>query len=210
MSVGLCRALHRKERKTCVQGTLYNLIAEAETFDARKFLKHRWKRWFTPGLLDDLSQRATVVAKCLQGMPPFCIAAVLRTWLNGWSTKRRFQQKGQCVFGCDDAEDSIEHYACCSRLWSALPQTLLAGTHGTLLRMLLLADAAPEQDSIRQGAVALYVVYQTYNTCAHGDGHNDPVFLRNTAQERFRFACERSNMIQRLFHRSMRHRTLSH
>ncbi len=44
------------------------------------------------------------------------LAAVLRTWFNGWCTKRRFQGKGDCLFGCPLGEDSVDHYMCCSRL----------------------------------------------------------------------------------------------
>ena len=48
-------------------------------------------------------------------MPPRVSAAVLRTFWNGWCTKRRFQQRGPCLLGCTSfsAEDSIEHYECC-------------------------------------------------------------------------------------------------
>ena len=44
---------------------------------------------------------------------PRVSAAVLRTLFNGWVTERRFQRWGPCRFGCREAEDSIEHYACC-------------------------------------------------------------------------------------------------
>ena len=44
--------------------------------------------------------------------PPRVLAAMLRTWFNGWCTSRRFQRHGTCIFGCS-CEDSIEHYAVC-------------------------------------------------------------------------------------------------
>ena len=43
---------------------------------------------------------------------PRVLAAMLRTWTNGWCTSRRFQKNGCCIFGCKQ-EDSIEHYARC-------------------------------------------------------------------------------------------------
>ena len=47
-------------------------------------------------------------------LQPRVRAAVLRTWWNGWVTKRRMQDRSKgCIFGCT-SEDSIEHYACCS------------------------------------------------------------------------------------------------
>ncbi len=49
-------------------------------------------------------------------VPPRVLAAVLRTWYNGWCTKRRFQGKGDRLFGCFLGEDSVDYYMCCSRL----------------------------------------------------------------------------------------------
>ena len=53
-------------------------------------------------------------------VPPRVWAAVWRTLWNGWNTNRRRQGRGAlrgCMFGCPpEAADSIEHYACCTRL----------------------------------------------------------------------------------------------
>ena len=61
------------------------------------------------------TERALVVLPGLSGtLQPRVRAAVLRTWWNGWVTKRRMQDRSKgCIFGCT-SEDSIEHYACCS------------------------------------------------------------------------------------------------
>lgn len=50
--------------------------------------------------------------------PPRVRAALLRTWLNGWCTQRRFGVRGtHCLFGCRLGEDDVRHYVACPRLW---------------------------------------------------------------------------------------------
>ena len=45
--------------------------------------------------------------------PQGCASRSLRGWLNGWVTRRRFQDRSRgCIFGCE-YEDSLEHYAHC-------------------------------------------------------------------------------------------------
>ena len=59
----------------------------------------------------------TVKAQC----PPRVWAVAWRTIWNGWCTSRRFQSAGPCRFGCRSlgAADSLEHYSCCDKIWSA-------------------------------------------------------------------------------------------
>ena len=59
-------------------------------------------------------ERAMLLLPAIASATPARVrAAVLRTWWNGWVTKRRFQQRSRgCIFGCD-YPDSIEHYAYC-------------------------------------------------------------------------------------------------
>jgi len=63
-------------------------------------------------------QRALNTLQALRPLvPPRVIAAVLRTWLHGWCTERRFQTRGsKCMWGCVYGEDDLRHYVCCRRL----------------------------------------------------------------------------------------------
>ena len=77
------------------------------------FTRRRLDRWQIPLLNGWRTRKAFGVAHRLHGMvPPRIMAAIVRTWYNGWCTGRRFQQSGTCIFGCQ-YEDSIEHYSRC-------------------------------------------------------------------------------------------------
>lgn len=80
-------------------------------------LRSKLERWALP-LYPRLraARAAAVTARLRKLAPPRVLAAVLRTWFNGWCTKRRFQCKGSCVFGCTFGEDSVDHYMRCSKL----------------------------------------------------------------------------------------------
>jgi hypothetical protein len=77
----------------------------------------RLQRWRLPLFPRIRAMRALrVLVRLRRLVPPRVLAAVLRTWFNGWCTKRRFQGKGECLFGCLSGEDSIDHYMRCTRL----------------------------------------------------------------------------------------------
>ena len=77
-------------------------------------LRHKMARWPCPVFPRVAIQRLEALLPRLPRLlPPRVTAAVLRTLYNGWVTDRRFQHAGACRFGCADADDSIEHYACC-------------------------------------------------------------------------------------------------
>jgi len=72
----------------------------------------RWRVTALPGhrtarLLEGLAAIKSLV-------PPRVIAARVRAAFNGWPTRRRFQQRGQCCLDCGVEEDSVEHYAVCA------------------------------------------------------------------------------------------------
>ena len=80
-------------------------------------LRHKLSRWRLPVFPRIRAMRAArVLPRLRQLVPPRVVAAVLRTWYNGWCTQRRFQSRAACVFGCPLGEDSLEHYIQCSRL----------------------------------------------------------------------------------------------
>ena len=57
--------------------------------------------------------------------PPRVRAAIIRTWLHGWCTERRFQNRNsQCMWGCQYAQDDLLHYVDCRRLRDAAAQAL--------------------------------------------------------------------------------------
>ena len=81
----------------------------------RRFL--RWKvEWAFLPSPQHLSARACEVAELhLPKLPPCVTSAVIKSWCNGWVTTRRFKEVDTgCVFGCQAAEHSLEHYAVCN------------------------------------------------------------------------------------------------
>ena len=85
--------------------------------DPEARLRKKLERWRLPLFPRIRAMRAARVMGRLRSLvPPRVLAAVLRTWFNGWCTLRRFHGRGDCLFGCTCGEDSIDHYMRCARL----------------------------------------------------------------------------------------------
>ena len=114
LSKGQAKRLH-----SGVQRASRTRLEKAKCFDAEGRLRHRLERWAIPLFPRLRAIRALAVAQRLQKLvPPRVRAAIARTWMNGWCTKRRFQTTGPCLFGCRHGEDAVQHYLACSRLHS--------------------------------------------------------------------------------------------
>ena len=52
-------------------------------------------------------------------LSPAWARALLKTWLNAWSTSSRLHSKPilPCLFGCTNARDSLDHCVTCPALW---------------------------------------------------------------------------------------------
>ena len=106
---------------------------------------------------------------------------LLRTWLNGWCTARRFQvQESACLFRCEPGtrqgcNDSIEHYAHCPVVRQFAHETLSLPPHtvGNVLGFLCL-HANIDCDTRLVQHLLLYAVYTATNRlrrCAAGLDH---------------------------------------
>jgi len=82
-------------------------------------LRKRWSaRWSAqlsaPAPFGVAVRRACRTVEALgSALPPFLLAAVVCTWLNGWCTAHRFQSRARCPF-CWGPSDSLEHLAGCA------------------------------------------------------------------------------------------------
>lgn len=113
--------------------------------------------------------RAMAVARRLSTLvPPKIRAALLRDWLTGWCTGRRFQQPCPCIFGCP-GEDAIEHYAVCSVVQQFARHTLAlhAGTDG--LADFLVLDAILSDTELVRRAVRTSAVYIVHCRQKHAE-----------------------------------------
>ena len=133
-----------------------------------------------------------VVKKLPKATPPRARAAVLRTWLDGWCTARRFGTRGtHCRFGCQFGEDSLEHYLRCSRLWRFGSTALqlhdpVDPTERTTAA--LLWETGCSEQRLGRLATLVAVGYKACNTlrhsrCQHGGGLDIQRLFRQTLAE---------------------------
>ena len=152
-------------------------------------LRQKLDRWPLPLFPRIRAMRAATVLQRLRGLiPPRAVAAVLRTWFNGWCTRRRFQQASDCLFGCTMGADSLEHYIRCSKLhrhgesWLRLPLPSTLEDRG--VHFLLLAPRFRlDDDTLIRRALLLTAAYRLH--CSHRRGSpftDDEVLRRALAQ----------------------------
>ena len=94
------------------------------SFDLKKTLRDRFvgREWVEENEADRMASRAfDFLESIAMHTPPCVIFAVLNTYLNGWTTAARFQEKGSRCLICEDCSgnDSIEHYGSCMHVWRA-------------------------------------------------------------------------------------------
>ena len=118
---------HKEQPPSRLQKLVYDvLVGHIVCFDLTSYFKRRLQRWATtwdyfPDSTVLASRATTLLRSTFRRNPPCVISAVIKTLLNGWSTQRRFQcdERRFCKFGCDMADDSIEHYAVCEHVRNA-------------------------------------------------------------------------------------------
>eukprot|EP00973_Karenia_brevis_P008973 1215445-Karenia_brevis.AAC.1 len=131
-------------------------------------MRRRLKRWAKTeetvtkwcNLADSCAVRITCLKKIV---PPCVLAALARTWLNGWCTARRFQGEARCrLHELCDGDDSLEHYAQCKTAWLWLERRARFKVENrSLARFFVLKPH--ENDCPVLLAVNLYAVYSTIN-----------------------------------------------
>ena len=132
-------------------------------------LRRRLERWSNRGMLTitvgSATGRAERMVQQLRGKIPPCVtAALVRSWLNGWCTARRFQQgRGKCWLSEEcSGDDSIEHYARCDWSWHMAKRRLkVEQSPRNIGRFLMLETSV--QDDPAMLALNLYAVYNAVN-----------------------------------------------
>ena len=131
------------------------------------------RKWRNAGLLP--GRRAgrclRVMQKLPKKTPPRVRAAVLRTWLGGWCTDRRFGRRGgSCAFGCPLGEDALAHYVCCPQLWrfgAARLGLTDPGDPATRTTRALLWCSAADNEEVTRTAMLMAVGYKAHNVLRH-------------------------------------------
>ena len=129
-------------------------------------LRRRLKRW------DVLMNERRTTDRALRNLDtirrrckPAVQAAMLRTLLNGWVTKRRMRSLsvasddyGICVFGCGRGCDSIEHYAHCTILLDFFSEAMAVKQQAGITHFLALGRRL----SVEQLVVHTRCLYAAY------------------------------------------------
>ena len=153
------------------QARASKVLHQSTEAEARVHIRKRLDRWqltILPG------HRVERWLKVVQGtskmLPPRIIASQFRVAFNGWITRRRMQQPGRCILGCDDCDDSIEHYALCKvyhrlcKRWLGLDRPTMADCLAYFTGIAMEGDDWSKA-AIR--AISVYALYRTHNAQRH-------------------------------------------
>ena len=154
--------------------SVHELLVLSMPFSPADLLRKRLLRWLDacghPITLSTAVDNASTALKQLAGKVPYCvIAAIWKSWCNGWCTSRRFQEKCKMCILCKDCDgmDELEHYACCPAAHRYLNRRVkLQSRQRSLLSFLLLEKTGG--DLLVFLAVLLYAVYGAVNRVRAG------------------------------------------
>ena len=113
--------------------------------------------------------------RLLRGSRPEVAWAVLLTWTGGWPTGRRMQDRKErsdgkhpdyCC-GCHEAEDSLQHYVHCARLWLVLARVALPRPPIVPMRCAL-APLGISRSDFAKLAARIAAALHTYRTLRFG------------------------------------------
>ena len=142
--------------------------------------RHRLARWRLPLFPRRLLPTVRAALRALRPLvPPRIIAALWRTWWNGWLTTRRMRTcagwgaAAHCVFGCPRGADSVEHYARCPLIaaWALRDLALQRPELEAALGEFLLLTPPPRRDAaggLPRRAIRTAAVYRVHCLVRHG------------------------------------------
>ena len=173
-------------------------------------LRHKLARWPVPCFPRIRAIRAAKLLDTLAKIaPPRVVAAILRTWFNGWCADRRFQARGihnrGCIWGCQaDDGDALEHYAACPKLqqfgWDTLriPWAVDLPTRRAEFFLLTPGLAEDPEQALRL-ALRTAAAYRTHNLIRTTVGNNPAMaqsILRQSLIEISRADTRCSKMVE--------------
>jgi hypothetical protein len=198
----LTRARDRRVRKG-VQAQACRSLAPTHLPCLEFKLRHKLDRWDMGVLPNHRVRRALKVIQSSKGQfNPRVTAALLRTWYNGWCTKRRFQHRkleGDCIFACcKEAEDSVEHYSVCRALEQLAWKYLHIGRSSRNLQdrraeFLLPQDAQPDfrdhNSLLGRRMLHMTVAYLTHCSSRHATTNKLGAWAEGAYAQALREVC---------------------
>lgn len=123
---------------------------------------NRWELKLAPRFA--ASRSISLLKRLARLVAPKVWQVALKTLLNAWCTKRRFQEIGPCRFKCNpQARDSIEHYCRCPAVRQLHIGFLHVELPAGIQDFLLLPHPSWSDDRLTVCAVALFAVYTAFN-----------------------------------------------
>ena len=121
-----------------------------------------------PQLVKEVVKSISIIESACR---PFVSSSFSRTLWNGWPTTARMRTMSgatatqQCILGCNGAEDRIEHYLICDKVWAVLqrkpPQGLGLNRFRRTLKSMLLAEGTLTHTERMAIAIASYGISRT-------------------------------------------------
>jgi len=183
------------------------------------YLEKRLKGWDTGVFPRAMAQRAERNLKRVSHLvPPKVVAAMLRSWFDGWCTQRRFSNSGsscKCIWGCRcNKSDSLAHYTCCPVLadWGLKFLKISRKDSQEERRkesLLLHSELQASDDVLFAAAVKNYAMYTVHNLCRHQPRRSATKALNALDVAAIEAVAGEQDAIRRL-HRLKNGRYLSH
>ena len=168
---------HEGERPKFYQAMIYNgILPSCCSFDWCAFFARRWVRWSDDhDWLDLKSSQAILATDSARGKwKPCVLAALLRTWTNGWVTEHRFQREDMPCLFCKASVDKIEHIAVCPVLIRCASNYFrLDGLVWNIWNFIAVGDCilTPSDQLFHILALHNYAAYRSHCAVRHGKGN---------------------------------------
>ena len=178
-------------------------------FDPKSNLLYkRLPRWLEaaacPSQLHISVERARLVSSRLAGkVPPSVLAAVWRSWCNGWCTTRRFQEEcRECLLDSEcNGTDCLEHYACCPATRRYLSRRIPLSLDPATITSFLILDEVDDNAMLFR-AVHIYAVYGVVNHVRAGQLPKGSFDLDMLLWEKWRTALAKQRSVVHLLNES--------
>ena len=111
-----------------------------------------------------------VLSKC----KPFVGMCLFKTYIGGWTTSSRMHESvvQDCLFGCSDCCDNINHYLQCSPLWQIACQSFNVRDPFNFSERLCLISPSP--DNAQLLALVFLLYHSAHSQARHSDDGVSP------------------------------------
>jgi hypothetical protein len=160
-----------------IQNKIYqSLMTHAFPYNLENTIFARITDLFKPYQIDRVGLEIHSAFAILMKIRKHDAMRILKTWVNSWATSHRYHEsiRHGCLFGCDDAKDSMNHYVMCPILYGLTVQ-LCPATSSCPLKRIGLID--PTRDSVLRVACAFAGYHAIKRACRKLDIRSETLTL---------------------------------